>query len=100
MLEKTSTPAAPKHPYSKKFKEFWLAMPPHARESKWECWGVWKRTKLEAIADVLIAAAKDQQTWEKFSGADIQYMKRCPSWLRKRRWEDERPPETHSGGWK
>ena len=50
------------------------------------------------LADRIIAAVKDQQAWQKFSGDDIQYMKRAPSWLRKRRWEDERPPEKAKRG--
>lgn len=98
--EKPTPKGGKRHKYSDKFEELWLALPPHARESKWECWGIWKRMKLERIADTLIASAKDQQGWEKFAGNDLQFMKRGPSWLRMRRWEDERPPEKpkKSGG--
>jgi hypothetical protein len=85
--------APTRHRYSEKFEEFWAALPVSHRVEKWECSGIWKRMKLEAIAGTIIKAIKDQQVWQKYEGDGVQYIKRAPSWLRKRRWEDERPPE-------
>ena len=91
---------APRKPLRgpKKFEEFWAVVHPAHKGAHRECIGIWRRMKLEGIGDVIIAAYKDQLTWKKYHGDDVQYLKRPPSWLRGMRWEDERPPE--KAAWK
>lgn len=75
----------------KKFEEFWAALHPIHRIERRVCIDIWKKAKLEVMGDVIIAAYKDQLTWPDYKGDRVQFIKRAPSWLRKERWEDERP---------
>lgn len=56
-----------------------------------DCEKVWRRMKLEEIADEICEALEAQLKWHSYAGERLQYMKRAPSYLRKRRWEDEEP---------
>lgn len=72
------------------FAEFWR-LHPHKVEGA-VCERIWRDRKLEGIADAINGALREQLSWEKFRGEQIQFMKRAPAWLRARRWEDEAPP--------
>lgn len=86
---------------SAKFEEFWKGVHPAHKVAKKECLGIWKRMKLDPLADKIIEAYRNQLTWPCFAGDRVQYLKRPPSWLRGERWEDERPPDKRpAGGWR
>lgn len=71
------------------FARFW-SLHPNREEGK-GCEKIWRKENLESIADIIVAALEDQLTWDKYRGADVQFMPHSPKWLRKRRWEDPRP---------
>lgn len=81
--------------YSKSFNRFWTAYPNTSRRvAKSKCFDVWKRKKLELIADDVVghveAMAKTKQWMDGYEPAPLTY-------LNQDRWEDGLPtPQQHT----
>jgi hypothetical protein len=76
--------------YSPGFLRFYEADPFKTGPS--EPWEIWKTMKLEPLADEIATARAEQAAWPEYSGERLKFLKRAPSWLRKRRWEDKPEP--------
>ncbi len=72
------------------FDRFWAAWPKHHRKvGKSKCLRLWKRLKLESVAEQVIAAVrrcKASPDWTKENG---QYIPMPHSWLNKTPWETD-----------
>ncbi len=72
------------------FDRFWAAWPKHHRKvGKSKCLRLWKRLKLESVAEQVIAAlrrCKASPDWTKENG---QYIPMPHSWLNKTPWETD-----------
>jgi len=80
------------------FDKLWALVPKaHLPLSRRECREIWVRKKLEPQGEIVVGAYKEQLSWPCFANERIMYLKRLPSWLRKDRWEDERPPDKAKG---
>lgn len=80
--EKPSTPAAQK----KRFPEFWDVWPSSSRKvAKFKCAEIWKRHKLDSIADTIIAHVTAMKTTEQWSTG---FEPAPTTYLSQRRWED------------
>lgn len=89
--ELSNTPKPPKGG-SECFEKFWAAYPPIRKKDKPQCIEVWKRKKLDAQIDSVMAgleAWKASQDWKKEEG---RFIKGPLPWLRGEYWTT--PPAT------
>lgn len=72
------------------FAAFWDAYPRHT--DKVDALKAWQKLKpTEALQAILLAAVAEQRTWRTW--ADVKFVPHAATWLRHRRWDDERPPD-------
>lgn len=88
--------AEQKNLQEKRFDEFWAAYP--RKQGKGAALKAWQKIHPDAqlhqaIIESVKAHAKNNPQWLKDNG---QYIPNPSTWLNQRRWEDEKPKETHA----
>ncbi len=86
--------------YSKSFDEFWSVYP--KRQAKSDAFKAWQQIHKDPIPDdkYIIDCARQQSNWYTWTADNGKYIPLAASWLRGKRWEDEKPVKPPSKAFK